>query len=85
MNLDSKAYEECCFVWLDDRIIQHKEELGILLKTYLCKTRFVHRWNATTLVFPHLQTCLKRIRLDLPILHEDFTANEGMLCCQFGA
>uniref|UniRef100_A0A8V0YXK8 TIMELESS-interacting protein n=1 Tax=Gallus gallus TaxID=9031 RepID=A0A8V0YXK8_CHICK len=24
-----------------------------------------------------VQTCLKRIRLDLPILHEDFTANEG--------
>ncbi|XP_038275238.1 TIMELESS-interacting protein isoform X3 [Dermochelys coriacea] len=23
------------------------------------------------------QTCLKRIRLDLPILHEDFTSNEG--------
>lgn len=26
-----------------------------------------------------LQTCLKRIRLDLPILSEDFTGNEGML------
>ncbi|XP_074862494.1 TIMELESS-interacting protein isoform X1 [Carettochelys insculpta] len=25
-----------------------------------------------------VQTCLKRIRLDLPILHEDFTNNEGM-------
>ncbi|XP_074862495.1 TIMELESS-interacting protein isoform X2 [Carettochelys insculpta] len=24
-----------------------------------------------------VQTCLKRIRLDLPILHEDFTNNEG--------
>ncbi|XP_077683717.1 TIMELESS-interacting protein isoform X1 [Eretmochelys imbricata] len=24
-----------------------------------------------------VQTCLKRIRLDLPILHEDFTSNEG--------
>ncbi|NXJ06513.1 TIPIN protein, partial [Odontophorus gujanensis] len=24
-----------------------------------------------------VQTCLKRIRLDLPILHEDFPANEG--------
>ncbi|XP_077173424.1 TIMELESS-interacting protein [Paroedura picta] len=24
-----------------------------------------------------VQTCLKRIRLDLPILHEDFTGNEG--------
>ncbi|XP_048812534.1 TIMELESS-interacting protein [Lagopus muta] len=24
-----------------------------------------------------VQTCLKRIRLDLPILHEDFTASEG--------
>lgn len=27
----------------------------------------------------HLQTCLKRIRLDLPIVHEDFKNNEGML------
>ncbi|XP_067411645.1 TIMELESS-interacting protein isoform X2 [Emydura macquarii macquarii] len=25
-----------------------------------------------------VQTCLKRIRLDLPILHEDFTSNEGI-------
>ncbi|KAH0620104.1 hypothetical protein JD844_014706 [Phrynosoma platyrhinos] len=26
-----------------------------------------------------VQACLKRIRLDLPILHEDFTTNEGMI------
>uniref|UniRef100_A0A8D0H715 TIMELESS-interacting protein n=1 Tax=Sphenodon punctatus TaxID=8508 RepID=A0A8D0H715_SPHPU len=25
-----------------------------------------------------VQTCLKQIRLDLPILHEDFTSNEGV-------
>lgn len=31
------------------------------------------------LIFLVLQTCLKRIRLDLPILSEDFTSNEGML------
>lgn len=25
----------------------------------------------------YFQTCLKRIRLDLPIIHEDFISNDG--------
>ncbi|XP_043379758.1 TIMELESS-interacting protein isoform X3 [Chelonia mydas] len=31
----------------------------------------------TSVIEMLVKTCLKRIRLDLPILHEDFTSNEG--------
>ncbi|CAM4530403.1 unnamed protein product [Lepidochelys kempii] len=32
----------------------------------------------TSVIEMLVKTCLKRIRLDLPILHEDFTSNEGI-------
>lgn len=51
--------------------------MQVRLKTYQRNMKdFV---TGKILIFLVLQTCLKRIRLDLPILSEEFTSNEGML------
>ncbi|KFV56549.1 TIMELESS-interacting protein [Tyto alba] len=57
-------------------LIQHMEHWAHRLYPKLQFEDFIDRVE-TLGNKKEVQTCLKRIRLDLPILHEDFTSNDG--------
>lgn len=57
-------------------LIQHMEHWAHRLFPQLQFEDFIDRVESLGNK-KEVQTCLKRIRLDLPILHEDFTNNEG--------
>nr|XP_041574350.1 TIMELESS-interacting protein isoform X2 [Taeniopygia guttata] len=59
-------------------LIQHMEHWAHRLFPQLRFEDFIDRVESLGNK-KEVQTCLKRIRLDLPILHEDFKHNEGML------
>ncbi|XP_061451113.1 TIMELESS-interacting protein [Rhineura floridana] len=57
-------------------LVRHMEHWAHRLFPKLQFEDFVERVESLGNKKP-VQACLKRIRLDLPILHEDFTSNEG--------